>query len=205
MCRLVAGLTNQIRGFMLRDLSKFFQIKTCENPRGAFAIASHEGVLSVASPNIQVGTVHFTRFKEGRVIDGERPLVISAHNGAITCLTLNRDGSLLATTSEKGTLIRLFNTQSGEKISEVRRGSDTALIKHLSFEWDTGSYLACCSDKSTIHIFKTPPMSSSASGNDYEAEEAKSASTVNNSGNVRSYFSALSSVVSFAGSEWSFA
>ena len=76
---LVAGLANQIRGFQLRDLSKFFQIKTCENPKGAFAIANHEGILSVASPNIQVGTVHFTRFKEGRMIEGERPLVISAH------------------------------------------------------------------------------------------------------------------------------
>ena len=111
---------------MLRDLSKFFQIKTCENPRGAFALANHEGTLSVASPNIQEGTVHFTRFKEGRMIDGERPLVISAHNGAIACLTLNRDGSILATTSEKGTLIRLFNTRTGEKLTEVRRGSEPA-------------------------------------------------------------------------------
>ena len=64
---------------MLRDLSKFFQIKTCENPKGSFAVASYEGILSVASPNIQTGTVHFTRFKEGKLIEGERALVISAH------------------------------------------------------------------------------------------------------------------------------
>lgn len=114
--RLVAGLMNQIRGFMLRDLSKFFQIKTNENPRGSFAIANNDGVLSVASPNIQTGTVHFTRFKEGKLIEGERALVISAHQGNIVCLALNRDGSLLASASETGTLIRLFNTQTGEKV-----------------------------------------------------------------------------------------
>jgi len=115
---------NQIRGFMLRDLSKFFQIKTNENPRGSFAIANNDGVLSVASPNIQTGTVHFTRFKEGKLIEGERALVISAHQGTIVCLALNRDGSLLASASETGTLIRLFNTQTGEKVQELRRGTE---------------------------------------------------------------------------------
>ena len=85
---------------MLRDLSKFFQIKTCDNPRGAFAITSYEGVLSVASPNIQPGTVHFSRFREGKLVQGEALLVIAAHQGAIVCLSLNKDGSILATASE---------------------------------------------------------------------------------------------------------
>jgi len=52
----------------------------------------------------------------------------------------------------------LFNTKTGEKLSEVRRGSEAANIKHLSFEWDRGAFLACCSDKHTIHIFKTPAI-----------------------------------------------
>ena len=96
-------------------------------------------------------------------------------------------------------MIRLFNTSNGEKISEVRRGSESAVIKHLSFDWDTGSYLSCCSDKSTIHIFKTPAMTSVVNESSEESKE------VSASGNTKSYFSALSSVVSFAGSEWSFA
>lgn len=66
---IVAGLQNHIRGFMLRDFSKIFQINTCENPRGLFAVSSHEGVVSVASPNIQPGTVHFTRFRNGKLMD----------------------------------------------------------------------------------------------------------------------------------------
>lgn len=160
---MVAGLASQIRGFMLRDLQKFFQIKTCENPRGTFAIASHEGVLSVASPNIQPGTVHFSRFRDGKLIKNESPLVISAHQGNIVSLALNRDGSMLATASEQGTLIRLFNTRLGEKITEVRRGSKPVDIKTLNFEWDSGAFITCCSDKHTIHIFKTPAITAISS------------------------------------------
>lgn len=102
--------------------------------------------------------------------EGEKPLVIAAHQGPIACLALNRDGSLLASASEQGTLIRLFNTSTGEKMTEVRRGSESAVIKHLVFEWETGAYLSCCSDKSTIHIFKTPAIPQKAL-----KEEAKAA------------------------------
>jgi len=77
----------------------------------------------------------------------------------------------------------------------VRRGSEPAAIKDLSFEWDTGLYLTCCSDKHTIHIFKTPTI----------ASEERNENDTAQSGNTKSYFSALSGVVSFAGSEWSFA
>ena len=85
---------------MLRDLSKFFTIKTCENPKGAFAINSHEGMLTVASPNIQVGTVHLSRFRNGKLIEGAASLVISAHQGSIVCISMNKDGSIMATASD---------------------------------------------------------------------------------------------------------
>ena len=52
-------------------------------------------------------------------------------------------------------------------MTEVRRGSESALIKHLAFEWESGAYLSCCSDKSTIHIFQTPAIHENTS------EEAK--------------------------------
>ena len=91
-------------------------------------------------------------------------------------------------------------------MSEVRRGSEPALIKHLAFEWETGAYLSCCSDKNTIHIFKTPPIQLISSASDEEeSKNIAGDAAVNQSGNTRSYFSALSSVVSFVGSEWSFA
>jgi WD40 repeat protein len=58
----------------------------------------------------------------------EQAIVIAAHTNAIAQLALNKDGSLLATTSAKGTLIRLFNPVTGDKLHELRRGSEEATI-----------------------------------------------------------------------------
>ena len=40
------------------------------------------------------------------------PTSVSAHQSAVACIALNRSGSLLATASQKGTLIRIFRTTS---------------------------------------------------------------------------------------------
>ena len=77
---------------------------------------SYEGLVSVASPSVQEGSVHLAKFKHGRVLDGFKPLAISAHQTAIAEMAFNRDASILATSSEQGTLIRLFNTSTGEKV-----------------------------------------------------------------------------------------
>ena len=58
----------------------------------------------------------------------EQAIVILAHKNAIEQLALNKDSLLLATTSLKGTLIRLFNPVTGEKLHELRRGSEEDTI-----------------------------------------------------------------------------
>lgn len=122
-------------------------------------------------------------------------VVISAHKNPISQLTLNKTGSILATTSDKGTLIRLFNTKTGDQLHELRRGSEPATIQNIAFEIDSGKYLTCCSNKETIHIFKSEQI----------VEKNQNNQAITNTGNTRSYFSPLSMFVAYAGSEWSFA
>lgn len=67
-------------------------------------------------------------------------------------MCLNYNGSLLATASEKGTLVRIYSTENGELLQELRRGKDKAEISGIIFD-KRSKWVAVTSDRTTIHIF----------------------------------------------------
>ncbi|KAI1819307.1 WD40 repeat-like protein [Xylaria intraflava] len=91
--------------------------------------------------------------------------ILPAHSSNLGALQLSADGELLATASEKGTLVRIFATGSCAKLAERRRGTENATIFSLRFS-PSGNMLACTSDKGNLHIFDVPnprrPSSSAA-------------------------------------------
>ncbi|KAI1818580.1 WD40 repeat-like protein [Poronia punctata] len=91
--------------------------------------------------------------------------ILPAHSSSLRALQLSADGELLATASEKGTIVRIFATASCAKLAERRRGSENATIFSLRFS-PTGNMLACTSDKGNLHIFDVPnPRRPSSSAN----------------------------------------
>ena len=78
--------------------------------------------------------------------------LINAHESAIAFIALTNDGSLLATASDKGTLIRIFKCSNGLFLQEVRRGKDHVEINHICFD-QTRFLLAASSNKGTIHVW----------------------------------------------------
>lgn len=69
--------------------------------------------------------------------DRKQTKFISAHNTALACLTLSMDGKRLATASDKGTLIRVWNTADGQLL-QVRG----AMHGMQAGWWKSQTYLA---------------------------------------------------------------
>jgi autophagy-related protein 18 len=79
--------------------------------------------------------------------------VIEAHQSPLSCIALNNEGTLLATASEKGTIIRIFSVPKGDKLYQFRRGTIPARIYSMSF--NATSPLLCVSSASeTVHVFR---------------------------------------------------
>ncbi|KAG7096375.1 autophagy protein [Marasmius oreades] len=79
--------------------------------------------------------------------------VIQAHKAPISFLSLSSNGTLLATSSEKGTVIRVWSVPGAEKLYQFRRGTREAKIYSMNFN-SVGSLLAVSSAHDTVHIFK---------------------------------------------------
>lgn len=79
--------------------------------------------------------------------------VIKAHKSPLAAVALNSEGTYLATTSEKGTVVRVFAVPSAQKLFQFRRGSYPARIYSMSF--NLMSTLLCVSSATeTVHIFR---------------------------------------------------
>lgn len=79
--------------------------------------------------------------------------MIPAHDSPLAALGFNPTGTRLATASEKGTVIRVFNVADGVKLFEFRRGVKRCVnISSLVFSMDS-AYLCCSSNTETVIIF----------------------------------------------------
>jgi WD40 repeat protein len=122
-------------------------------------------------------TKGFVRVKS---YDKSMTTLINAHESAIACIALNSDGTLIATASDKGTLIRIYSASDGSSIlQEVRRGAEKAEIYSLAFD-PLSKFIACSSDRGTVHIFslatsnkKLKEGSGEDSSNKEEVQEPK--------------------------------
>lgn len=79
--------------------------------------------------------------------------VIEAHKSSLAALTLSNDGTLLATASDKGTIVRVFSVETGVKLYQFRRGTYPTKIFSLNFSSDN-RYVVATSSSETVHIFR---------------------------------------------------
>lgn len=95
------------------DLRLINQIETLANPKGLCAVSQAAPSSVVVCPGLQIGQVRIQFY------NSRKTRYIAAHDSEIACLGLTHDGCLVATASEKGTLVRIFRTDDGALLQEV--------------------------------------------------------------------------------------
>jgi len=120
--RVVVVLQNKVYVYNFADLKLVDHIETIANPRGLCALCPNSTNTVLACPGASRGTVRVELY------DVRKTTLVPAHEAELAQIALNLDGTRLATCSEKGTLIRVFDTQSGQLQQELRRGADRAEI-----------------------------------------------------------------------------
>uniref|UniRef100_H2VEH9 WD repeat domain 45 n=1 Tax=Takifugu rubripes TaxID=31033 RepID=H2VEH9_TAKRU len=103
-------------------------------------------------PGHKCGSLQLVDLSNTKPGTSSAPFTINAHQSEIACMALNQPGSVVASASRKGTLIRLFDTTTRDKLVELRRGTDPATLYCINFSHDS-SFLCASSDKGTVHIF----------------------------------------------------
>lgn len=79
---------------------------------------------------------------------------IKAHDSPLSAFNFSPNGQLLATASEKGTVIRVFCVKNGQRVHEFRRGVKRCVrIASLNFS-GCSNYLCVSSNTETVHVFK---------------------------------------------------
>jgi len=186
--KIVVALENKVYVYNFADLQLLHQIETTANPKGLVALCPDSNNTVLACPGLKPGYVHL------RINEINKTAPIKAHDNPLACLALNLDGSRLATASEQGTVIRVWNTSTGEQIAQLRRGKYKAEINCIAFSNDS-EWLCVSSDRGPVHIFNF------ASGTGAESHKAQKSSL--------SFIGGLgilpSSLENYVASEFSFA
>lgn len=206
--RIVVVLRDRVYVYNFSDLSLLDKVHTGDNPAGLIGLSLDNcGVggggglekannvlggntnstlgarngLVLACPSTQRGQVRVELYGL------RRTTFVDAHESALGALALSVDGSLLATASERGTVIRLYDTRgvtigggraaasmnngsgsttavsSSVPLKEFRRGVERATISCLTFSLDS-CWLGCASDHGTVHIFQAQDLDSTTNG-----------------------------------------
>ena len=141
--------------FDFKTLENLEIINTKENPKGLFGINNDENSTIIAylekndkenKENINKNYITVKNYTKGN------SLKIFAQEDIISYIALNNDGSLLATSNEKGTLIKLHSCINGNLLAQFYRGKDKAEINYICFD-KLSNFLAVTSDRGTIHIW----------------------------------------------------
>lgn len=146
--RLVVCLKDSLFIHNIRDMKLLHSIQGI--PDNALGLCTLSLNSHLAYP-VSATTGEFQIFDAGNLITR---LKIKAHDSMLSAIDFSPNGTLVATASEKGTVIRVYCVKNGQKVHEFRRGVKRQVkIASLKFSY-CANYLCVSSNTETVHIFK---------------------------------------------------
>ncbi|CAD6197059.1 unnamed protein product [Caenorhabditis auriculariae] len=149
--RIVVCLEDMIMIYNLKDMKLMHNIvDTPLNRLGIIDLSSETKTALLAYPgNNETGSIH--------IFDAMNLTSVNtfvAHEGTLAAIKFNPNGTMLATASTKGTVIRVYSVPQGNRLFEFRRGvARCVTIYSLAFSSDS-AYLCSSSNTETVHVFK---------------------------------------------------
>jgi WD40 repeat protein len=118
-----------------------------------YGISYIHSVLILAFPqNKSKGKIQIEKYCISTKINKKiKTEIVNAHESNVVYLAVNNNGTLLASASEKGPHIRLFDTSNGALLAELKKGKNGTMT-HISFE-QNNEYIGYTNNIGKIYIY----------------------------------------------------
>jgi WD40 repeat protein len=188
--------------YQSHNLSLVKRIETIDNNNTA-CVVDINGIITIAFPCTEQGKISISHIDCKETEEEKKLGNIKAHKENISALTIHPVKNIIASTSKRGTIVRVFDiNDDGKQICEFRRGKNSANIYSLCFN-NEGTHLLCSSDTGTIHVFSLQQLV--VKEEEEKLKEVKEEEKVKIAKNTTSYLSFASSVLpNYFSSSWSF-
>ena len=146
--RIVAATAEAVFIYDTSSMKKQLDFRTAYNPKGLMALSPEHSacfLLYLSAEEMGNFAVYdcYTLLKKRD---------IEAHKTPLAGLSINSLGTMAASVSVKGTIIRVFSLPEGAKLYTFKRGLSSVSTYHISFS-PHAPFLLLSSDSGSLHLF----------------------------------------------------
>jgi WD40 repeat protein len=150
---IIGLIVNRIYILNINTLEIVDEIEIDTINKHLYGISYIHSELILAFPqNKSKGKIQIEKYSISTKINKKiKTEIVNAHESNVVCIAVSKDGTLLASASEKGSYIRLFDTSNGALLAELKKGRKGTLT-HISFELNN-DYIGYASNIGKIYIY----------------------------------------------------
>ncbi len=137
--------------FNFQNYNNLDIIDTLNNPKGLFGLNKNENQTIIAFP-ISIEKENIQGYIKVKNYNKEKEILIHAQDNIISYISINNDGTMLASSSNEGTIIRIHRISDGLFLQEFKRGIENTEINYICFD-NYSNFLATTCDRGIIHIW----------------------------------------------------